>query len=98
MVLAKFGSDLSVDELHDLCLGGATDQECTRAEFILKMLVWLDRVNLDVRHSFPSQAYVYASGLKNGELLESLNVDVPRPPSAPPLRMCRKQLDVLDHY
>ena len=41
------GRDLSVAELEDLCQGGANANECTRAEFILRMLVWLDRVELD---------------------------------------------------
>lgn len=46
-VLSHFGRDLSVKELEDLCQGGANKDECTRAEFILRMLVWLDRVDLD---------------------------------------------------
>jgi len=46
-VLSHFGRDLSVRELEDLCQGGANENECTRAEFILRMLVWLDRVALD---------------------------------------------------
>eukprot|EP00041_Stephanoeca_diplocostata_P024100 m.603411 g.603411 ORF g.603411 m.603411 type:complete len:185 (-) comp22452_c3_seq26:2643-3197(-) len=45
MILSQFGRALDKRELEVLCEGGQTDGQCTKAEFILRMLVWLGRAN-----------------------------------------------------
>ena len=51
-VLAQYGEDLDPDEFHeiltsfrDLGLAAASDGSCSKTEFVLSMLLKLDRVN-----------------------------------------------------
>lgn len=43
-VLEQFGSDLTVDELKELAAGGEDDDFCTEAEFIIGMLLKINKV------------------------------------------------------
>jgi hypothetical protein len=46
-ILTQFGAHLTTDDLLAICKGGQSDDECTKAEFILRMLIWLDRIDVD---------------------------------------------------
>lgn len=46
-ILSQFGVRLTVEDLVSICRGGDRDDECTKAEFIIRMLIWLDRISVD---------------------------------------------------
>lgn len=46
-VMNQFGKDLDFNELNALCRGGAIEGSCTKTEFTLRMLCWLDRVSAE---------------------------------------------------
>ena len=46
-ILSQFGAQLSIDELIAICRGGHDDTSCSKPEFIIRMLVWLDRISVD---------------------------------------------------
>eukprot|EP00040_Diaphanoeca_grandis_P027883 m.159717 g.159717 ORF g.159717 m.159717 type:complete len:397 (+) comp31151_c0_seq3:232-1422(+) len=45
-VLTQFGKDLDMGQFKALCEGNQIDGEVTKPEFILKMLIWLGRVDV----------------------------------------------------